>query len=240
MVMRDACPVCGSQQFKKNGHTHTGKQNHRCKACGRQFVVHAEHCVIPEEQRTLVQRLLREKISLHGICRAVGVSIRWLMRFMIDCFNAAPEHLHVHLPSAPAAVMIRRLQAEADEMCSFVEKKADQQLDPTTRQVIAFHVGDRSRDSAKQLWANIPEVYREQATFHTDQYDAYKMTPTKASLRLRNTKPSRSTPGRQTTSSASITPCGNASPVSYVTRWRSPKSWPIILVRDGISSATTT
>jgi insertion element IS1 protein InsB len=120
----------------------------------------------------LVQRLLREKISLHGICRAVGVSIRWLMRFMIDCFNAAPEHLHVHLPSAPAAVMIRRLQAEADEMCSFVEKKADQQLDPTTRQVIAFHVGDRSRDSAKQLWANIPEVYREQATFHTDQYDA--------------------------------------------------------------------
>jgi insertion element IS1 protein InsB len=32
---------------------------------------------------------------------------------------------------------------------------------------------DRSRDSAKELWANIPEVYREQATFHTDQYEAY-------------------------------------------------------------------
>jgi insertion element IS1 protein InsB len=72
-----------------------------------------------------------------------------------------------------------QLQAEADEMCSFVEKKADKQwlwlvLDSTTRQVIAFHVGDRSRDSAKQLWANIPEVYREQATFYTDQYEAYK------------------------------------------------------------------
>jgi hypothetical protein len=37
--------------------------------------------VIGEEQRTLVERLLREKISLHGICRAVGVSIRWLMGF---------------------------------------------------------------------------------------------------------------------------------------------------------------
>jgi transposase-like protein len=63
MVMRDMCPVCGSQQFKKNGHIHHGKQNHRCKACGRQFVEHAEGCVIPEEQRTLVQCLLRENIS---------------------------------------------------------------------------------------------------------------------------------------------------------------------------------
>jgi insertion element IS1 protein InsB len=47
-------------------------------------------------------------------------------------------------------------------------------MDAKTRQIIAFHVGDRSRDSAKALWANIPVVYREQATFHTDQYDAYQ------------------------------------------------------------------
>jgi insertion element IS1 protein InsB len=60
-----------------------------------------------------------------------------------------------------------------------VQKKAHQQwiwmaMDAKTRQIIAFHVGDRSRDSAKALWANIPMVYREQATFHTDQYDAYQ------------------------------------------------------------------
>jgi insertion element IS1 protein InsB len=47
-------------------------------------------------------------------------------------------------------------------------------MDAKTRQIIAFHVGDRSRDSAKALWANILVVYREQATFHTDQYDAYQ------------------------------------------------------------------
>jgi hypothetical protein len=34
-------------------------------------------------------------------------------------------------------------------------------MDARTRQVIAFHVGDRSRDSTKQLWAKIPWVYRE-------------------------------------------------------------------------------
>lgn len=74
--------------------------------------------------------------------------------------------------------MLRRLEAEADEMWSFVEKKANKQwiwiaMDVKTRQVIAFHVGDRSRDSANTLWANIPLIYREQATFYTDQYDAY-------------------------------------------------------------------
>jgi insertion element IS1 protein InsB len=47
-------------------------------------------------------------------------------------------------------------------------------MDATTCQIIAFHVGDRSRESAKALWAAIPEVYQGHATFHTDQYEVYK------------------------------------------------------------------
>jgi insertion element IS1 protein InsB len=178
MIERDACPACASPQFKKNGHIHTGKQNHRCKQCGRQFVGQADNRLIDKEQRSLVARLLREKISLHGICRAVGVSIRWLMDFMGACFNAAPEHLHVQLPHGPREVLLRQVEAEADEMCSFVKQKANKHwlwlaMDRTTRQVIAFHIGDRSRDSAKQLWANLPAVYREQAVFYTDQHEVY-------------------------------------------------------------------
>ena len=179
MVVRDACPGCGSIQFKKNGHIHSGKQNHRCKACGRQFVASAEDRIIADEQRTLIEHLLRERISLRGICRAVGVSLTWLLHFMVECFAACPDHLHVPRPAGPAEVVLHQLEAEADEMWSFVEKKANKQwlwiaMDATTRQIIAFHVGDRSRDSAKELWANIPEAYREQATFHTDRYEAYK------------------------------------------------------------------
>jgi insertion element IS1 protein InsB len=72
-----------------------------------------------------------------------------------------------------------RLEAEADEMWSFVQKKANKQwiwiaMDATTRQIIAFHVGDRSRESGKELWAKIPMVYRAQTMFHTDQYEVYK------------------------------------------------------------------
>lgn len=47
-------------------------------------------------------------------------------------------------------------------------------MDAKTRQVIAFHVGDRSRRSAKRLWAKIPLAYRHHATFYTDQYVVYE------------------------------------------------------------------
>ena len=126
----------------------------------------------------MVEYLLRERISLRGICRAVGVSLTWLLHFMGQCFAACPDDLHVQLPQCPTDVVLRRLEAEADEMWSFVKRKANKQwvwiaMDVITRQIIAFHVDDRSRESAKALWAKMPLVYQEQAIFHTDQYDAY-------------------------------------------------------------------
>jgi insertion element IS1 protein InsB len=179
MLIRDACPACGSRRYKKNGHTRHGKQNHQCKACERQFGATADDRLIADERRTMVEHLLRERVSLRGICRAVGVSLTWLLHFMVECVTACPEDLHVQLPARPTAVVMSRLEAEADEMWSFVQKKANKQwiwiaMDAKTRQIIAFHVGDRSGESGKALWANIALVYREQATFHTDQYDVYK------------------------------------------------------------------
>jgi insertion element IS1 protein InsB len=149
MVVRDACPGCGSIQFKKHGHIHSGKQNHQCKACGRQFVASAEDRIIADEQRILIEHLLRERISLRGICRAVGVSLSWLLRCMVESVAACPEHLHVQLPVSPTDVVIRQLEAEADEMWSFVGKRANKQwiwiaIDVRTRQVIACHVGDQT------------------------------------------------------------------------------------------------
>ena len=75
-------------------------------------------------------------------------------------------------------MLIGCLEVEADELWSFVQKKANPHwiwiaMEKQTRQIIAFHVGDRSQESAQQLWAKLPEVFREQATFYTDQYAAY-------------------------------------------------------------------
>ena len=125
MIVRDACPACGSTRFKKNGRTHNGKQKYHCKACPRQFVPCAEPYRISEETRGLIERLLRERLSLRGICRAVGVGLKWLLGFIVTCFEALPEHLHVQPITCNADVMIHRLEVEADEMASFVQKKAN-------------------------------------------------------------------------------------------------------------------
>ena len=178
MTPREACPQCGSRVYKRNGHMHTGKQHHRCNACGRAFVLTPENSLITQEQRALIERLLLERISLRGICRAVGVGLQWLLQFIVTRLQAAPEDLYVKPAVGAPRVILQRLEAELDELWSFVGTKANRQwvwiaMDASTRQVIAFHMGDRSQASAERLWANLPAAYREQAIFYTDQYAVY-------------------------------------------------------------------
>src|SRR5216683_2197606 len=165
MTPREACPQCGSIWYKRNGHIHTGKQNHRCKMCGRAFILNPDNAVITEEERLLIERLLLERISLRGICRTVGVGLRWLLQFMVARFREAPDHLNVAPPICTPAVIVQRLEVEMDELWSFVGAKANRHwawiaMDATTHQVIAFYVGDRSGQSAQALWEQIPAVYR--------------------------------------------------------------------------------
>ncbi len=178
MVIRDVCPRCQSSKYKKNGHIHNGKQNHQCKDCGRQFVDGLEQDLVSDATRSLIERLLLERLSLRGICRAVGVNLKWLLGFIVTQFEALPDHLNVKPITSNADVVIQRLEVEADEMASFVQKKANTQwiwlaMDAKSRQIIGFHVGDRSRKSARALWAKIPKAYRQHATFYTDQYVVY-------------------------------------------------------------------
>ena len=64
-------------------------------------------------------------------------------------------------------------------MCSFVKQKANKPwvwiaMGRQTRQIIALHIGDHRRGSAKHWRANLPSVYRMQAMLYLDQYEAYK------------------------------------------------------------------
>ena len=108
---------------RKNGHTRHGKQNHQCKACTRQCGAMADDRLIADERRTMVERLLRERVSLRGICRTVGVSLTWLLHCMVECFTACPEDFHVQPPAQPTGVVMSRLEAEADERWSFVVRR---------------------------------------------------------------------------------------------------------------------
>jgi len=172
-----SCPQCGLSHSKKNGHTHYGKQNHQCLECGRQFVLDSQR--IDDATREVVRKLLLERIPLRGICRTLSISLEWLLHFIAELYDQLPDDLCVQPPSPQRQVKLLRLEAEADELWSFVGNKANKQwvwlaFDPETRQVLAFYVGDRSRNSARKLWQRIPQVYREQATFSTDDWEAYK------------------------------------------------------------------
>jgi hypothetical protein len=105
--MSEACPACGAQRYKKNGHTRHGKQYHQWQACERQFHASIDTPIIAHERRTLMEHVLRERLSLRGICRAVGVSLPWLLHVMVECFAACPNHLYGLLPTAPSEVWTR-------------------------------------------------------------------------------------------------------------------------------------
>ena len=77
----------------------------------------------------------------------------------------------------PDANDIEATILELDELWSFVVKKANQAwiwiaLCRKTRQVVAYAVGDRSKETCLILWNNIPEVYRA-GHCYTDFWKAY-------------------------------------------------------------------
>jgi insertion element IS1 protein InsB len=80
--------------------------------------------------------------------------------------------------------MRRRLEVEADAMASCVQTNAHTPwrgiaMHATTHPVMACHVGDRSRTSAKRLGAKMPDTSRQHATGYTDPYVAYaRVIPT--------------------------------------------------------------
>jgi insertion element IS1 protein InsB len=76
------CPRCTSARTVKNGHIHTGKQNHKCKICGRQFVEEPQNKIISQETRELIDKLLLEKLPLAGIARVADVSEPWLQGYV--------------------------------------------------------------------------------------------------------------------------------------------------------------
>lgn len=89
------CPSCNSSQIVKNGKIHNGKQNYRCRDCGRQFVENPQNKVINQETKDLIDKLLLEKISLAGIARVVDVSEPWLQSYVNDKYESVSQQVEV-------------------------------------------------------------------------------------------------------------------------------------------------
>ncbi|MDX2097560.1 MAG: IS1 family transposase [Leptolyngbyaceae cyanobacterium bins.59] len=57
----------------------------------------------------------------------------------------------------------QRLNVQMDELWSFVDDKGNEQwvwlaIDAETREIVGCHIGDRSGESAKALWASLPGI----------------------------------------------------------------------------------
>ena len=71
-----------------------------------------------------------------------------------------------------------KLTVEMDELWSFVGSKQYKQwiwlaIDRKTREVVGYAMGDRSQQTAQQLWDSLPGVYRQCAVCYTDFWEAY-------------------------------------------------------------------
>jgi transposase-like protein len=89
------CPNCHSTHLIKNGSIHNGKPKSKCKDCGRQFVANPTHRRISDVTKQLIDKLLLERISLAGIVRVTGVSLRWLQYYINGKYAAVPRSVSV-------------------------------------------------------------------------------------------------------------------------------------------------
>lgn len=178
------CPYCLSMNVTKKGMNkkHT-KRRYKCKECLRRYVEGGKDYFIDQEKVELIDRLLLERLSLRGICRAVKVSLRWLLSYIKKLYNKVPEDLHfkpmIKAKREQGKCYIRLIKSELDEMWSFVGKKENKRWIwlaqcRETRQIIAFHIGSRGREAARQLWNKIPNLVKKHGLFYTDDWDAYQ------------------------------------------------------------------
>jgi hypothetical protein len=163
------CPTCGSDDVMKNGMTRRGKQNHKCRDCGRQFV---ENLSGQPKTPTLWQKL--SYFCWSGFPSLVlPESWAFLRAGSLHYVN----HLYgaIELKATVIPKEVGKHTVQMDELWSFVDDKGNKQwvwlaMDTKTREVIGCHIGDRSSKSAQALWDSLPSVYRQCAKIYTDHW----------------------------------------------------------------------
>jgi insertion element IS1 protein InsB len=167
------CPSCGSAQIIKNGSTHNHKQKYQCNVCNRQFIDNPTNISIPDHTRLIIDRLLLERISLRGIVRVTNISWSWLQNYVNKKMATIPRQISI------SANINRDLIVECDEMWSFVESKKTPfyiwlAIDRHSRAIVGCFIGDRTRQSARKLWASLPAIYQSCTLAYTDFWQAYQ------------------------------------------------------------------
>jgi IS1 family transposase/transposase-like protein len=178
------CPYCLSTNVTRKGmNKKQTKRRYKCKNCFKRYVEDGKEYFMDQEKVELINRLLLERLSLRGISRAVKVSLRWLMSYIKKLYAKVPEDLHfkpvIKSKKEKGRCYLRLIKSELDEMWSFVGKRENKRWlwlaqCRETRQIVAFHIGSRGREAARELWKKIPKPLQKYGLFYTDDWDAYQ------------------------------------------------------------------
>ena len=68
---------------------------HKCRDCGRQFVLNPTQKRISKETKGLIDKLLLEKLPLAGIARVADVSEPWLQEYVNGKYRAVARQAKV-------------------------------------------------------------------------------------------------------------------------------------------------
>ena len=157
------CPRCQGERPHKNGHTVKGAQRAKCRDCARTFTLEPKGPRYDLEFKARVLAAYQDRMSLRGIKRTFGVCYQTVTAWLGEKTGAMPDFKDTLVPSQRGDVL------ELDELWSFVGRKADTcwlwvALCRRTRQIVAYTLGDRGEQSARDLRATLPADYRGRAT----------------------------------------------------------------------------
>ena len=171
-IIKVICYHCGSDDVIKHGFdSTTGKQIYKCKICGRYSREDPQHDKYNVGEKDLIIGCYLEGMSLRGIERKFSVSRQTVSAWLKD--RAKKKDLKDTLDEPYEDEVI-----EVDEMWTFVFSSVFKvwiwvAIGRYSRQVIAFVIGDRSKQSCIKLWKRIPDSYRGKRSF-SDFWEAYK------------------------------------------------------------------
>ena len=104
----------------------------------------------------------------------------WLMPFAEQVWGKTPADLGANYNwlNRLSDKQLQSIELQIDEMWSFVDFKKNKKwiwavYCPTTKQVIAMHIGKQSKADLKTILDKIPERLRQNCKFATDHFESY-------------------------------------------------------------------
>lgn len=142
------CPNCNSTQVSKNGHRR-GRQCHKCKQCGRQFLEFYRPWRYTDDVKQLCIKMYLNGMGLHGIERVTDIDHTTILHWIQEAGHEVAD--------APDLEEIPEI-AEFDELQTFVGNKQQKiwigtAVNHWRAGILAWVVGDRSAETFPRLWS---------------------------------------------------------------------------------------